>query len=306
MRTDMSIPFIVGLAIASLRPHSAGAHVRRRPGAAAGARCRPLDAADRRCQRPADVPAGVQRSIRARWASVAADGIGPMHVPARRMPARCGHGTDRADPMAPMARCRPWLPMPAWHRWPWAVAFAEQDREAERQDREREQKERELQRAQSERDRESSLYEQGNNALYEGRWDARVSYFARLADMKGTRADSALYWKAYAQNRLGQRAECARDDRRADQELSEEPLHQGGQGARSRSPRSERAAGQSRGAGGRGSEDLSRCNALRNSDPAQAVPHAREAARRHRVAAAEGPGALRARAEQHARAPAKS
>jgi HEAT repeat protein len=83
----------------------------------------------------------------------------------------------------------------------------EQDRERERLDRERDQKERELQRAQAERDRQAQLYEEGNNALYEGRWDRAVNYFTRLADMKGARADSALYWKSYAQNRLGQRAD---------------------------------------------------------------------------------------------------
>ena len=88
------------------------------------------------------------------------------------------------------------------------AGFEYQDREVERQDREREQREREIQRAQSERDRESSLYEQGNNAIYEGRWDRAVTYFTRLADLKGTRADSALYWKSYAQNRLGQRADA--------------------------------------------------------------------------------------------------
>jgi outer membrane protein assembly factor BamD (BamD/ComL family) len=83
------------------------------------------------------------------------------------------------------------------------AGFEYQDREVERQDREREQRDREIQRAQAERDRESSLYEQGNNAIYEGRWDRAVTYFTRLADLKGTRADSALYWKSYAQNRLG-------------------------------------------------------------------------------------------------------
>ena len=83
----------------------------------------------------------------------------------------------------------------------------EQDRERERADREREQKERELQRAQAERDRQAQLYEEGNNALYEGRWDRAVTYFTRLADLKGARADQALYWKSYAQNRLGQRAD---------------------------------------------------------------------------------------------------
>ena len=56
-----------------------------------------------------------------------------------------------------------------------SFAFAGQDREGERQDRERDQREREVQRAQSERDRESSLYEQGNSALYEGRWERAVN-----------------------------------------------------------------------------------------------------------------------------------
>ena len=83
----------------------------------------------------------------------------------------------------------------------------EQDRERERADREREQKDRELQRAQAERDRQAQLYEEGNNALYEGRWDRAVTYFTRLADLKGPRTDQALYWKSYAQNRLGQRAD---------------------------------------------------------------------------------------------------
>ncbi len=80
-------------------------------------------------------------------------------------------------------------------------------REHSAQDREREAREREVQRAQAERDRESSLYEQGTNALYESRWDRALNSFTRLADLKGPRTDAALYWKAYSQNRLGQRAE---------------------------------------------------------------------------------------------------
>ena len=119
--------------------------------------------------------------------------------PARLDPARWALA-QWPGPMLPMA------PMPMMlGPGPWDDA---QDREAERQDREREQKDREMQRARAERDRESSLYEQGNNALYEGRWDRAVTYFTRLAEMKGTRADSALYWKSYAQNRLGQRADA--------------------------------------------------------------------------------------------------
>jgi hypothetical protein len=41
-----------------------------------------------------------------------------------------------------------------------------------------------------------------------GRWERAVEAFARVAAMKGTRADGALYWKAYSQDRVGQRAEA--------------------------------------------------------------------------------------------------
>jgi HEAT repeat protein len=82
------------------------------------------------------------------------------------------------------------------------------DRAREAQDREREAKDRERDRAQAERDRENSIYEQGTNALWENRWDRALASFNRLAELKGTRADAALYWKSYAQNRLGQRAEA--------------------------------------------------------------------------------------------------
>jgi HEAT repeat protein len=91
--------------------------------------------------------------------------------------------------------------------WP-AQDREAQEREREAREREREAKERERQRAQGERDRENSIYEQGTNALWENRWDRALTYFTRLAELKGTRADAALYWKSYAQNRLGQRAEA--------------------------------------------------------------------------------------------------
>ena len=88
------------------------------------------------------------------------------------------------------------------------VAWAEQDREIERQDRERAQRDRDRDRAQAQRDREDALYEQGTDALYNNRWDRALTAFTRLAELKRTRVDAALYWKAYAQNRLGQRPEA--------------------------------------------------------------------------------------------------
>ncbi len=83
---------------------------------------------------------------------------------------------------------------------PLSFHWSDQDREAERQDREAERKERE-------REREANLYEQATDQIYEGRYEKAIPALSRLIDLKGPRTDAALYWKAYAQNRLGQRAE---------------------------------------------------------------------------------------------------
>jgi len=52
------------------------------------------------------------------------------------------------------------------------------------------------------------LYDCGRDALDDKQWDRAVEYFGKVAASKGERADAALYWKAYAQNKLGQRAEA--------------------------------------------------------------------------------------------------
>jgi HEAT repeat protein len=66
---------------------------------------------------------------------------------------------------------------------------------------------REKERAQRERDREGNYYEQGQSAMDSGHWDRAVDSFNRVIELKGAKTDAALYWKAYAQNKLGQRAE---------------------------------------------------------------------------------------------------
>lgn len=55
---------------------------------------------------------------------------------------------------------------------------------------------------------EDRFYDCGRRALDESQWDRAVDYFTRAAAVKGSRADGALYWKAYSQNRLGQRNEA--------------------------------------------------------------------------------------------------
>jgi HEAT repeat protein len=76
------------------------------------------------------------------------------------------------------------------------------------QDRERERQEREEERKNRAREREIELYDRGMDATYEGRYDRALSSFTSVAEMKGARADGALYWKAYSHNKLGQRSEA--------------------------------------------------------------------------------------------------
>lgn len=54
---------------------------------------------------------------------------------------------------------------------------------------------------------DGQLYEAGTSALDASRWDDALRSFSEAAERKGPRADGALYWKAYAQNRLGRRDE---------------------------------------------------------------------------------------------------
>jgi HEAT repeat protein len=57
-------------------------------------------------------------------------------------------------------------------------------------------------------DRADELYDEGREAIEEGRYDRAVDRFNRLIAMKTNRTDAALYWKAYSQAKLGQRAEA--------------------------------------------------------------------------------------------------
>ena len=52
----------------------------------------------------------------------------------------------------------------------------------------------------------SSLYADGTKAIDEGRWSDAVDLFSRAAQQGGDRAEGALYWKAYAENKEGQPA----------------------------------------------------------------------------------------------------
>lgn len=76
-----------------------------------------------------------------------------------------------------------------------------QDKQQEARDREQEQRDREQER----QERMSELYDEGRAALDEDRYDRAESRFDELARTNGPQTDAALYWKAYAENRLGKR-----------------------------------------------------------------------------------------------------
>ena len=89
-----------------------------------------------------------------------------------------------------------------------AMPFQDRDRDREQAERARELAERDRERADREREQQNRYYDAGREALDNARWETAVSNFDRVIDMKGTRADAALYFKAYAQNRAGQRADA--------------------------------------------------------------------------------------------------
>jgi hypothetical protein len=57
-------------------------------------------------------------------------------------------------------------------------------------------------------EREADLYEQGTDAIDEEQWAEALRAFAKVAELKGSRADGAVYWSAYALKKLGRRAEA--------------------------------------------------------------------------------------------------
>ena len=91
-----------------------------------------------------------------------------------------------------------------------------QDREQEARDREQEKRDREQEardREQEKRDREherverlEELYDDGREALDDEHYEQAAAKFSQLAEMNGPRTDAALYWKAYAENKLAQKA----------------------------------------------------------------------------------------------------
>ena len=93
-----------------------------------------------------------------------------------------------------------------------AARQSERDREAaaalRSAERNAERAERESERGERQRDQELAMFERASDQMDSGQWERAAEAFGRVSAMKGSRADGALYWKAYSQDRLGQRAEA--------------------------------------------------------------------------------------------------
>jgi hypothetical protein len=80
----------------------------------------------------------------------------------------------------------------------------ERQREQEDEKRERQQEARE--REQEKLDRQQELYDDGREALDDDHYEKALDKFTELASLNGPQTDAALYWKAYAENRLGKKS----------------------------------------------------------------------------------------------------
>src|SRR6266566_3585275 len=88
------------------------------------------------------------------------------------------------------------------------TTFAAQDSDA-KEDKEKAKIQREQEREKARQEREAELdYQRAKTLADKGQWEEALRAFDEASLKGGSRADGALYWKAYAQNKLNQQAEA--------------------------------------------------------------------------------------------------
>lgn len=119
--------------------------------------------------------------------------------------------------------------------------------------------------------REQSIYERGQRALDERRWDRALETFSEVIRLGGSRKDGALYYKAYAQNKQGQRAEALAT---LGELTKGSPNSRWLNDARALEVEIRQASGQAVSPENQADEDLKliAINGLMNSDPERAIP----------------------------------
>ncbi len=156
-----------------------------------------------------------------------------------------------------------------------------QDREQEQRDREQEARDREQEkrdheqeardRAQERVDREHDRYEQATEQIDEGKLQSAVEKLNTIISEHAAHSEGALYWKAYALNRLGQRSEALEALETLRRTF---PQSRWLDDAKALEVELRQSSGQSVSPDAEGNEDLKliAINSLLGSDPEQALP----------------------------------
>lgn len=120
-------------------------------------------------------------------------------------------------------------------------------------------------------DKQQERYEKGTDALDDGKWEKAVQAFSAAAALPGDRTDGALYWKAYAENKLGRRADALATLEDFKRRF---PASRWAKDARSLEAEVRQATGKPGNPEAENDEDtkLMAINGLMNSDPERAVP----------------------------------
>jgi HEAT repeat protein len=84
----------------------------------------------------------------------------------------------------------------------------DEQRERERAERERERSQHDREMRMRSREKDDRSYRAGSSYLDKRDYDKAIEAFNHVIEEKSARADGALYWRAYAQNRLGKRDEA--------------------------------------------------------------------------------------------------
>ncbi len=114
-------------------------------------------------------------------------------------------------------------------------------------------------------------YQKGTKALDERHWDDAVEAFDQVIRLKGSRVDGALYWKAYAQSKLGRPGEALATVERLRKDF---PSSRWLNDAKALELEVRQASGQQPAPESEADEDLKlmAINSLQNTDPERALP----------------------------------
>lgn len=114
-------------------------------------------------------------------------------------------------------------------------------------------------------------YERGTSSLDSGRYDRAIEAFDKVIAKNGKKADGAMYWKAYALNRLGKRDEALRT---LDELQKKFPSSRWNNDAKALAIGVRQAAGQAVSPENAGDEELKliALNGIMQRDPDRAIP----------------------------------